>query len=251
MISTKWTIVLLVVALGFFAGRGQALDRAPTAVKPGIVYVVGGVGGIDILGLSAQWALPLAGLPHEVRDFVWTHGWGRWFQDLKDTPHLRSRAEILAAEVRKAKAEDPDRPIYLIGKSGGTGLVLAAAEQLPPNTLERIILLSSAVSPRYDLRGAFRATKGEIVSFYSPYDQLILGWGTSQFGTVDRIYGPSAGMVGFRMPEGLSQADRALYSRLVEVPWTWRMVLQGYTGGHSGTSLPTFLASEVAPWLKP
>jgi hypothetical protein len=28
------------------------------------------------------------------------------------------------------------------------------------------------------------------------------------------------------------------------------MLLQGYWGGHIGTSLPNFVATEVAPWLK-
>jgi hypothetical protein len=188
---------------------------------------------------------------HEIRDFVRTHGWGRMFKDLQDTRHLLGKAEALAAEVRRIKAEDPQRPVYLVGKSGGTGLVLAAANLLPPATLERIILLSAAVSPTYDLRPALRATKAQIVSFYSPYDALILGWGTSQFGTVDRVYGPSAGLRRFKPPPKLDAADRALYDRLIEVPWNPRMILEGHPGIHFGTSLPAFLGKEVAPWLMP
>ena len=95
------------------------------------------------------------------------------------------------------------------------------------------------------------ATKGEIVSFYSPHDHFILGWGTSQFGTVDRVYGPSAGLRKFTLPKDLNEHDRAMYDRLVEVPWNPRMICEGHTGTHFGTSLPAFLAKEVAPWLKP
>jgi pimeloyl-ACP methyl ester carboxylesterase len=231
----------------------QAGDKKPEppAAKPGVIFTAGGIGGLDILGASAQWALPHVGIHHEIRDFVWTHGWGHLFRDLQDTGHLLAKAEELAAEVRRYKAEHPDRPVYLMGKSGGTGLVLAAAEMLPPNTVERIILLSSAVSPDYDLRRALQATKGEIVSFYSKHDYFILGWGTSQFGTVDRVYGPSAGLRKFKVPPDLNAQDQALYDRLVQVPWNPWMICEGNTGAHFGTSLPAFLGKEVAPWFKP
>src|ERR1051325_312319 len=97
-------------------------------------------------------------------------GWGQMFRDLQDTEHLLNKAGDLASQILSFKETHPERPVYLLAKSGGAGLALLAAEQLPPNTLERIVLLSAAVSPGYDLRGALRATRGEIVSFYSPFD---------------------------------------------------------------------------------
>jgi pimeloyl-ACP methyl ester carboxylesterase len=163
---------------------------------------------------------------------------------------LVRKADELAAEVARIKREDPDRPVYLVGKSGGTGVVLLAAERLPPETLERIILLSSAVSPAYDLRPALRATRGEIVSFYSSLDRFVLGWGTTQFGSIDRVYGPSAGFRGFKVTEGWPDEDKLLYRRLVQVDWRPSMLLEGNPGTHYGTSLPGFLSHEVAPWLK-
>jgi len=245
-LETPFVAVTLLAAA---ATSGSTQQPAPA--KPGVVFVVGGIGGIDVLGLSAKWAFPRAGVPHEVRDFVWTHGFGRLFKDLQDARHLRNKAELLAAEVRQVKARDPDRSVYLVGKSGGTGLVLAAAEQLPPGTLERIVLLSAAVSPDYDLRGALVATRGEIVSFYSRYDQVILGWGTRQFGTVDRFYCPAAGLYGFVVPGRLGEADRALYQRLVQLPWRPAMIFEGNLGNHTGSSMPGFVGREVGPWLKP
>jgi hypothetical protein len=228
---------------GAFQADGQS--------KPGIVIVVCGIGGLDFVALSSQWALPRAGVRHEIREFRWTHGKGRLLRDLQDTQHCLRKADELAAEVHKIKAQDPERPVYLVGKSGGTGLVLAAAEQLPPQTLERIILLAPAVAPTYDLRPALRATKYEIVSFYSPYDQLVLNWGTRQFGTIDRYYGASAGLHGFTIPPDFSSSDSALYDRLVQVKWNPAMILEGHFGIHIGTSMPAFVAKEVAPWLKP
>jgi hypothetical protein len=117
--------------------------------------------------------------------------------------------------------------------------------------LERIVLLSAAVSPTYDLRPALRATKNEMVSFYSIHDHLILGWGTSRFGTIDRNFCPSAGLRGFVAPNGLNVEERALYKRLVQLPWQPHMILTGNLGNHLGTSMPGFMEKEVGPWLKP
>jgi len=223
----------------------------PATARPGIVFVVDGVGGLDLMGKAAKWALPKAGVAHEIREFEWQHGKGNILKDLQDTKRVVQKAHELAICVLRVKAADPKRPIYLLGKSGGTGLVLAAAEELPPATLERIVLLSSALAPNYDLRPALRATKHELVSFYSPLDQFILGWGTRQFGTIDRVYGPSAGLTGFVLPKRCSKVDEVLYGRVVQLPWSPRMIWEGHVGGHTGTSMPAFVGKEVAPWLKP
>src|SRR5262249_1403025 len=138
--------------------------RLTSVVKPappagrGVVLVVEGVGGFNIFSTAVRWALPAAGITHEGREVTSSHGVGQVPKDPEDTGHLRRKAAELAAEIRRLKAEQPDRPVFIVAKSGGTGLALAAAEQLPPETLERIILLSAAVSPAYDLRPALRAT---------------------------------------------------------------------------------------------
>jgi hypothetical protein len=241
-------VLALACQLGTAHGGPQSNSSSPTA---GIVFVAEGIGGLDFIARAAQSSLIHAGLPHEVRIFTWTHGEGHFLKDLQDTVHLLHKADELAAEVLRVKERDPRRPVYLVGKSGGAGLVLAAAERLPPCTLERIVLLSAAVSPTYDLRQALRATRTEIVSFYSGYDQLVLGLGTREFGTIDRVYGPSAGLNGFRIPTNLTPEDQALYERLIQIPWRPAMIREGNLGTHTGTSMPAFIGKEVAPWLKP
>ncbi len=227
----------------------QHLEQRSASAPAGVIFVVGGVGGWDVLGCSATMAFDRAGLPHEVRDFVWTHGWGQWLKDLQDSRYLLKKAEELATEIRRVRTQFPNRPIFLIAKSGGAGLALQAAERLPSGTLTTVVLLSAAVAPEYDLRKALEATQKEIVSYYSPHDRLVLDWGTRQFGTIDRVYGPSAGLCGFQVPGTLDEAGRALYSRLRQIRWSPHMIREGYLGGHLSTSFPSFLKAEVAQWL--
>jgi pimeloyl-ACP methyl ester carboxylesterase len=229
----------------------KAAPAEPAEPGPGVVFVVGGVGGCDALGFCARAALPAAGVVHEIREFEWTHGKLHPLRDLQDTRHLVARAAELAEQVRAVRAERPAVPIYLIGHSAGGGLVLLTAAQLPPDTLERIILLSPAMSPEFDLRPALRATRREVVSFYSRQDRVVLDWGTSTFGTVDRIYSTSAGHSGFREPDDLNAEGRELYRRLVQEPWRWESLLEGRGSGHNSTTMPWFLKRHVAPWLRP
>jgi pimeloyl-ACP methyl ester carboxylesterase len=244
----SWTrrvgVVLLLVLGG---GRAAANPEAA-----GVVFVLGGIGGLDPVQFTAPLALCCAGLPHEVRVFEWTHGKCRMLRDLQDTRYLCAQGARLAEEVLAYKSRHPERPVYLVGHSAGTGVILAATEHLPPATLERIVLLSAAVSPCFDLTAALRATRCEVVSFHSTFDRLTLGLGTCLFGTVDRIYGISAGVEGFLPPEGMDGEGRKLYERLVQVPWTMRWFFEScYGGPHHGTCMPVFLARRVAPWLMP
>jgi hypothetical protein len=67
---------------------------------------------------------------------------------------------------------------------------------------------------------------------------------------VDRVYGPAAGLDGFRVPDELDEEGQALYARLVQRPWHWGMLLEGCGGLHHGPTMPLFLARHVAPWLR-
>jgi hypothetical protein len=239
-------VPILLLAFGLPPAARAQTPEAP----PGTVFVVGGIGGWDPTGRNAKLVFPAAGVRHRVHDFIWTHGLGQSFRDLMDTAHLAKKAEELAALILQTREAAPDRPIYLIAKSGGVGLALLATERLPPNTLERAILLSAAVKPDYDLCPALRATRRELVSYYSNRDRLVLGWGTRTFGTADREYCAGAGKVGFRYPADLDDEGKALYQRVVQVPWRPSMLLQGYLGGHSRNSYPLFVYTHIAPWLR-
>jgi pimeloyl-ACP methyl ester carboxylesterase len=239
---------LLAALAALCAGPARAEEPAAEPVRPGVVFVLGGVGGCDPVQTWAPVALPLAGVPHEIRVFEWTHGKFRVLRDLQDTRWLLGKAGELADAVRAVKAEDPDRPVYLLGHSAGAAVVLYAAGQLEPGALERVVLLSPAVSPTFDLRPALRATRKELVAFTSPLDLFVLCWGTSHFGTVDRYYVPAAGFDGFKTPDDLDEEGRRLYARLVQSGWRWDMCLErGFL--HNGPCMPLCIGKQVAPWL--
>jgi pimeloyl-ACP methyl ester carboxylesterase len=238
-------VAVLAVAL-VSASWPETPPAEPTG--PGVIFVVDGIGGMDLLGGVAKRHWPTAGVTHEIRVFRWSHGTCHYLHDLQDPENVLWKAQKLAARVREVKAETPDRSVYLVGRSGGAGVVLAAAAHLPPDTLERIVLLSPAVSPDYDLTPAFRATRGEIVNFSSANDQFILNWGTSLFGTVDRVYGPSAGLRGFWRPA--DDEGRAVYRRLVHVPWHCGMLGDLHPGLHTTALSARFQKRHVAPWLR-
>ena len=111
--------------------------------------------------------------------------------------------------------------------------------------LDRVILIAAAISPRYDMAGVLARTRSGLTNFYSPHDWLILGAGTSVFGTIDRRRGSSAGRVGFRdADDRLTQADR-----LTQIGWRreWRNL--GHAGGHIGWLSAAWARAVLAPQI--
>ncbi len=246
-------IFALVISLvgPLFLGTQAAWTQENKKPK-GMVFLLEGIGGFELLHVSGTIGLKWqAGLPHEVQQFSWSHGPGCFLMDLQDFRHLKQKSQELARKILAIKCETPTRPVYIVAHSGGTGLAIRTAEMLPPNTLERIVLLASALSPHRDLRGALWASRGGIISYYSPHDKLFLCLGTMNFGTIDRYYEASAGYRGFAVPSDLSPLDTLLYRlRLVQIPWNSSMIWHGHYGNHIGPVMPGFLGGEVAKWLK-
>ena len=218
----------------------------PAEVEPGpdsgLVLVADGVGGLHLCGIGLKYVMGAGRGPHRVKLHDWGHGLGRWHADLANVANHKAQAEALAAEVRAWKTERPGSPVYLVGKSGGTGIVVRALEHLAPDTIEAAVLLAPAISPGYDLSKALKAVRREMIVFWSPYDVVILGIGTRIFGTIDRVRSVSAGLVGFRAGPGQ-------LGKLRQIRWRPKMIKSGYLGGHIGPDNPAFLRDYVLPLL--
>lgn len=220
----------------------------------GLILTAGGVGGFNLCGTALRYVLG-AGAPYAFHSFPWSHGLGRWFADLTDVANRDARADLLAETVRRFQGQGQrvvaGVPVFLVGKSGGCGIVVKTLERLDENSVERAILLAPALSPDYDLTRALSAVRGEMVVFWSPLDVFFLGLGTHVFGTVDRVRTSSAGLMGFRVPTPPAEPERIRqYGKLRQVGWSPRMAAAGHLGGHFGVDSPVFLKSYVVPLLR-
>ncbi len=216
----------------------------------GLVLVADGVGGPDLCAVGLQYALAAEGFSYAFENLRWGHGLGRWYKDLTDVGNRDRMARLATETVAMFAAQHPSAPIFLVGKSGGTGVIVRALEQLPPQTVESVVLLAPALSPTYDLSQALQAVRGDVFVFWSPLDVIVLGAGTQIFGTIDRVKSASAGLVRFQAPKESTGDARHAYKRLRHVGWRPSMAAAGHFGGHLGTDSPRFLRKYVAPLLR-
>src|SRR5947209_5982184 len=97
----------------------------------GLVLVADGVGGVGFCGTALRYVAGAQRLPVAVEVVPWGHGWGRWHADLTRADNRDAQARRVAAAVERFRGEAPGAPVYLLGKSGGTGVVVKALEGLP------------------------------------------------------------------------------------------------------------------------
>jgi pimeloyl-ACP methyl ester carboxylesterase len=242
------------VLLPFLAGcsvlgpRGEVVRASPAAPQPNVVYVANGAG--DYRGLSSNLTMIAseARLVLDVETFEWSHGSRRVIADQVDHENQVAEANRLAALVTARRSQGAQK-IFLVGHSAGTGVVLLAAERLPPDSIDRIALLAPSVCVDYDLRPALRTARHGIDVYYSQYDWFVLGLGVGMVGTADRDCRRAAGRYSFT-PVVETPADATLYrQRLHQYPWELGATWAGNNGGHYGSIQPEFLREYVLPRL--
>jgi pimeloyl-ACP methyl ester carboxylesterase len=133
----------------------------------------------------------------------------------------------------------PDRPVYIVGHSGGGGVAVFTAEAMPEGRqIDGLVLLSASISSAYDLKKALSHCRNGIVNFYNKGDAGLLGFGTIVVGTVDGTHGPSAGLIGF------DAFEKPGYEGLYQV----KMV--GVSeDSHTTSTQAVFVSGFVAPWV--
>ncbi len=229
------------------AGESQSLPSAPPC--PGLAIVVDGAGGFEAASRQLRQTAAQAQLPLDVRVFHWSHGYCRILADQVHAEHARREARRLTEAIVTCRRTAPTQPIYLVGHSAGCAVVLLAVECLPPDSVERIVLLAPAVSATRDLKPGLRCARRGIDAFTSTYDWAWLGLGTLLAGTADRRWtSATAGRAGFQPPT-LGGADDVLYAKLRQHPWNPRMKSLGHNGGHYGAYQPEFLRAFIFPLL--
>jgi pimeloyl-ACP methyl ester carboxylesterase len=222
---------------------------APPGPPPtGVAFVANGSGDTRTVSTNLRQVVADTGAPLEVEAFVWTHGRGRVLADHLDHDHHLEEGRRLAARVAEYRRLCPDRRVYLVGHSAGCAVVLAAAERLPPDGVDRVVLLSPSVSAGYDLRPTLRAARGGVEVFHSDRDRLVLGVGMAIVGTSDHGGPAAAGRDGF-LPVVTCPGDAALFERLRQHPWDPAVEWTSNGGGHYGNNEAGFLRAYVLPLL--
>ncbi|MFT3878370.1 MAG: alpha/beta fold hydrolase [Gemmatales bacterium] len=151
----------------------------------GYALVANGSGDSGTLTNNLSVAVESTSTSLGVESFDWSHGRGMSFADHADRDNQLAQGKRLAAQVIEYTKVPGAPKIYLMGHSTGCAVVLIAAENLPPGTIEKIVLLAPSVPDIYDLRPAILATRGGIDSYHSRKDQYILGLGMFILGTTD------------------------------------------------------------------
>jgi pimeloyl-ACP methyl ester carboxylesterase len=174
---------------------------------------------------------------------------GAYLANLRAQARNHRKAEELAQRVARYQAAYPDRPVVLVGHSGGGAMAVWIAEAMPPGRqLDGIVLLAASLSPGYALDAALRNCRRGIVSFHSHKDWVFLGAGTIVSGTMDGQHTSSAGMVGFDVPG--TEPLPAAYRKLFQIAWHAEMVRTGHAGGHLTSAARPFVARYVAPLVQ-
>jgi len=214
----------------------------------GLVIILPGVEGRSSLNLNIAKGLADYGLPHAIEILDWTTGfWPLFLYHLRAFGRAQGKAKEIAARIQQYQRDYPDRPVFLIGQSGGAAEAVFVLESLPIEApISGAVLLGPAMSLAYDLTSALKRTKLGIWNFYSPFDLLFLTLGTTLFGTLNGRHSVSAGAWGFFRPGDLTLEQRNLYKhQLHQVRYNPRMITHFHTGGHFGWANRVFVAESL------
>jgi len=213
----------------------------------GLVVVLPGIDGQSGRNEDACRAIGSGAAGMSVELFDWTMPLCFWTNQ-RDESRNRRMASELADRIAAYRSEHPDGSVFLVGHSGGTAIAVWAAEALPSGAqVDGIVLLASSLSPNYDLSKAIKRTREGVVSFRSERDSVLLGAGTTLFGTMDGKHTEAAGKVGFSVPD--SEQAKGAYGGFSEIRWNPSMSGTGHDGGHFGCLASEFVASHVAPLI--
>ena len=226
---------------------------SPARAERGYTIVLPGVEGTSCRNISIARGLVEAGHPAaiEVRDWTTGHIFF-WPYHLMAFERNRQQAQDIARQIVAYQDRYPDRPVTLIGHSGGAAmavLILEAASGRPAGDAGSAAgggHLSRTRSLDRPVADGVRDPS----NFHSKGDVGYLVLGTLALGTIDRQHSISAGASGFRLPAHLTDEQRQLYaSHLQQVPYQLSMLRSYNLGGHFSVTNSKFVAEWVAPRL--
>lgn len=244
---------LLSTACGCVSGLPKLGMREASRTGDAIVFLDGAGGGGPIIdaGPEVQTGLWLAGFRGDFVSFRWQSGLGAVADLVMDNELKRARGKALAERLAGLRGERPEARISIISASTGTAIALYALETLPADvTIDRLVMLSSAMSADYDLTAALEHVRESTTVFASQRDGL-LGMMIPILGSADRQDAGQrvAGIIGFVPPDDAKGENGSPYDRVETLFWSSRMRLDGHFGGHTDYKNALFIARVIAPRL--
>lgn len=241
------SLLLLFVAVGCAAPATPPAATDPAAAGTTYVLHLPGVAGETSIDRWWLDALHQGGIGTKLEVYDWTCN-DRGIDALHATARNHVQAQLIASRITRQVRRHPSTHVILTAVSGGTGVAVWALERLPRDVvIDQVVLVAPAFAPDYDLSAALRHVKGKAYAFTSPVDFIVLGFGTSVFGTIDGKYTEAAGFVGVQRP---AHADVTQYQKLIELRYTPSWIRWGNLGDHTGAMSVAFAREYVAPLLE-
>lgn len=239
-------ILLLCLAAGAAGCSPQPYVTAHR-LERGLVLVLTGIEGRSRLNEDICRGLDDGGVNWAVELVDWTTGVpGAFLVNLRDQARNRLKAREIADRIVRYRMAYPNRPVVLVGQSGGGGVAVWTAEALSPGqTVDAIVLLAVALSPSYPLELALGNCRRGIVGFHSQKDWVFLWAGTIMWGTMDGNHTSAAGRVGFDVPVRGRAAE--LHRKLFQIALHGGRGRPAYVDPHIASSSREFVARYVAP----
>jgi len=220
---------------------------SPERLDRGLVIVLPGIEGRSRFNEAICRGLDSGGVDWAIELYDWTSSLGVLY-NLRAYDRNRRKACEIGWRISQYHYKYPQRPVVLVGQSGGGAMAVWTAEQLlPGEQVDGIILLAASLSPKYILDFALENSRRGIINFHSRRDWIFLGVGTTVYGTMDGRHTWSAGQVGFDVPA--IAESQAAYSKLFQVGWRPAMAKTGYSGSHLSSGAAEFVAKYVAPLI--
>lgn len=243
------TCVAVLIAVLLPGTWGCVFIPRPTAeeLARGYVWMCPGIEGSPILMKSAYQGMRDAGIDCAIEAYDWPSFLGP-LDNLIDPTTARTLAQRVAPRIAEYVRAHPGRPMHLLGYSAGGAICVFVAEALPEDVqVENVVLVQASISRDYELTRALNRIRGKLVNIHVPSDLLMLGVGTTVFGTVDRKHGFSAGKDGFDLEKAVP--DRALHDKVEQQAWSTKALWSGHFGNHLSLYNRHWNKEYVAMWM--
>ncbi len=233
-------LILLMAISGCQPSSAPPASQRASPPPPPVLFHLPGIAGEMSIDRRLIKGLVEGNVATNAEIIDWT-GENRGILALGKLDLNKQQAKLLAERITKIYRDDPRTRIILTAHSGGTGIAVWTLEYLPADAkIDTLLMLAAALSADYDLDKALAHTR-RAYSFYSEFDDVVLGLGTRTFGTIDRVKTNAAGYVGFASNN----------PKLKQFPYDPAWIKIGNAGDHIGTMDDQFAKEVLAPLLRP